>query len=347
MDVSRRSFLRAALATGTVAVMPVELLARAAAVSAASGAHFFTAHEYATCDALCSRIMPTDSAPGAAEARAVDFIDLFLAAFEVPASVADNPAVYLHGRFSGRNPYPNSQTGTPSTTFPPDQMQTNPPSGQRHFIGLGVMEQVAWRLHLYGPSVVINDTSLPKAFRDAVGNNTIPVPAKGLRDLYRAGLAAFDSYAKQLGQAGFASSPAQLQDAMLIMAGNPVFANVPIPLPVIGAPQAAKDLYPSVVVNTFQACFALPEYGSKGGPPMWKWVVWDGDTQPLGNSIFDVNLTDGQLGPNQGHNAGFGDPAVYQPKGGYREYREVSTNNGASPVPLTLADLLNFVPRHP
>ncbi|HEV3123814.1 MAG TPA: gluconate 2-dehydrogenase subunit 3 family protein [Candidatus Dormibacteraeota bacterium] len=346
MDVSRRSFLRAALATGTVAVVPIELLVRAAAVSAASGAHYFTAHEYATCDAICSRILPSDASPGAAEARAVDFVDLFLAAFEVPATIADNPAIYLHGRFSGRNPYPNNQTGTPSTTFPPDQMQSNPPTGQRHFIGLNASEQLAWRLQLYGPSVITGDTSLPQAYRDAVAGNTIPVPAKGLRDLYRDGLAAFDSYAQQLGQADFATSPAPLQDGMLIMAGNPVFANVPVPLPVIGAPQAAKDLYPAVVINTFQGSFGLPEYGSKGGPSMWAWLGWDGDTQPLGNSIYDINLVDAQLGPNQGHNSGFGDPAVYVPRGGYREYREVSTNGGASPVPLTLADLLTFVPRH-
>lgn len=353
IQLSRRDFLQAALATGAAVALPIELLDWATAVSAASGTNFFTAHENLTCDAICSRIMPTDAAPGAHEAQAVNFIDLFLAAFEVPASVADNPAIYLHGRFSGRNAYPDPATGTASASFPPDDFQTGPPTGQRHFLALNALEQLAWRLQLYGPATITGNASLPQAFRDRVADGTIPAPAKGLRAIYRDGLAAFDAYAVQLGQTDFASSPTQLQDGMLIMAGNPVFANVPVPLPVIGAPQAAKDLYPNIVLHTLQGCFCLPEYGRASEPLMWSWIVWDGDTQPLGNSIYDVNLTDAQIdtlntqGHVQGHNAGFGDPAVYQPTGGYKEFREVSTNVANDMLaPLTLAELMGFIPRH-
>src|SRR5437660_6838236 len=139
---------------------------------------------------------------------------------------------------------------------------------------------------------------------------------------------------------GFAQATPQQQDLMLEAAGNPVlggiFGNIPR-LPAAPPPDAI-NLYAPISVHTFQACFGLPEYGTHGGPPMWQWIIYEGDTQPLGNSIYDENLTDpeiaaisAQTGAQQGQNAGFGDPAVYQPTGGYREHRQVSTDNGATP----------------
>ena len=74
-----------------------------------------------TCAAICSRIVPSgrDPAtdPGAIEAQAVVFIDRFLAAFELPPTLANNPAIYIRGRYSGRNAYPDEHTGRPSAAF--------------------------------------------------------------------------------------------------------------------------------------------------------------------------------------------------------------------------------------
>jgi Gluconate 2-dehydrogenase subunit 3 len=350
-ELSRRRFLAAALATGASTAVPVELLGRLVDAVAAPGPHFFTgahANLYAVCDAITARLMPSSpdpvtnaAQPGGKEARAVDFIDLFLAAFQpdVLGVVADNPPIWLHGRFSNRNAFPDPATGQPSSQFPPDDFGSLP-GGFGHFLSLTPLQAMTWRVRLYGASVLTGDASLPKPYRDLVANGTIPVPATGLRDLYVKGLTAFDQYSMSLFGVGFAQATPQQQDLMLEAAGNPVlggiFSNIP-GLPG-GVPPDAVNLYAPISVHTFQACFGLPEYGTHGGPPVWKWIIWEGDTQPLGNSIYDENLSDAEIaaiaaatGAQQGQNAGFGDPAVYQPRGGYREYRQVSTNNGAQP----------------
>ncbi|TMC49078.1 MAG: gluconate 2-dehydrogenase subunit 3 family protein [Chloroflexi bacterium] len=350
-ELTRRRFLVAALASGAVSALPIELLGRVAHALAASGPYFFTggnAHLYAVCDAICSRVMPSSPdpttnapQPGGKEARAVDLIDLFLAAFQanVLGVVADNPAIWLHGRFSNRNAYPDPATGLPSSTLPADDFGTLP-GGFGHFLSLTPTQELTWRLRLYGPSELTGDASLPKSYRDLVANGTIPVPPTGLRDLYVKGLTAFDRYSMSLFGTGFAQASPQQQDLMLEAAGNAVlggiFSNI-AGLPAAPPPDAI-NLYGPISVHTFQGCFGLPEYGTHGGPPMWQWMIYDGDTQPLGNSIYDENLTDADIaaiakdtGAQQGQNAGFGDPAVYQPTGGYREHRQTSTNNGAMP----------------
>jgi hypothetical protein len=350
VDVTRRGFLAAALAGGAATLVPLDLLARAAAASAAANARFFTPREYATCAAICARIVPTDADPGAAQARAVDFIDLFLAAFELPADVAENPPVYLRGRYSGRNAYPDFATGEASAAYPPSDLAGG---GRRHFLTLSRLQTLSWMTRLYGPSVITQDGSLPKSFRDAVAHGLIPTPPP-LRDTYRKGLAGFDSYSEARFGVPFAQASPQEQDLMLTAAGNVILSN--LPLPVVSPPPEAVSLFPVVELHTFQGCFCLPEYGGNGGDPrnplMWKWIQSDGDTQPLGNSVYDENLTDEEITsvpgylaggqPRQGANAGFGDPAVYQPRGGYREHREVSTNDQGSST-LSYQDIASVI----
>ena len=367
LELTRRRFLAGALATGAASAVPFELLSRVVDAVAASGPHFFVgpnAHLYAVCDAIAARLMPSSPdpitsapQPGGKEARAVDFIDLFLAAFQpdVVGVVADNPPIWLHGRFSNRNALPDPATGLPSAQFPPDDFGSLP-GGFGHFLSLTPTQELTWRLRLYGRSVLTADTSLPKAYRDLVANGTIPVPPTGLRDLYVKGLTAFDQYSTSLFGVGFAQATPQQQDLMLEAAGNAVlggvFSNIP-GLPAAPPPDAIS-LYAPISVHTFQACFGLPEYGTKGGPPIWRWIIYEGDTQPLGNSIYDQNLSDAQiaamgtqdprllaLGGNQGTNTGFGDPAVYQPTGGYREHRQTSTNDVAMPD-LATAQMQHF-----
>src|SRR2546421_4915003 len=226
MELSRRRFLAGAAAGSAGALVPLDLLLRAAAAAAAAQARFFTPQEYATAGAICSRIVPTDQDPGALEARAVDFIDLFLAAFELPPSVADNPAVYVRGRYSGRNPYPDYSTGQPSATYPASDA-ADPITGRRHFLSLSRLQQLSWRAQLYGAAVIVGDASLPRAYRDAVAGGLVPLPPP-LRDTYRKGLRAFDAYAHQLFEAGsFDRATPEQQDVMLSAAANPLLANVP------------------------------------------------------------------------------------------------------------------------
>src|SRR5579884_2962312 len=102
MPLSRRRFLVAALGMGAATAIPAPVLdwARAAVTATnGQGGFFLTGDRWATCAALCGRIVPTgadpQTEPGADQADAVVFIDRFLAAFELPASVADNPAIWL------------------------------------------------------------------------------------------------------------------------------------------------------------------------------------------------------------------------------------------------------------
>jgi hypothetical protein len=84
----------------------------------------------------------------------------------------------------------------------------------------------------------------------------------------------------------------------------------------------------------------LPEYrGQHTDAGVWKSVVWDGDTQPEGNSVYDSRM----FGPGKGPNAGFGDPHVYVPRGGYRERRPVSTLGGGDGVALSKKDIAPLV----
>jgi hypothetical protein len=317
-EVSRRGFLLGATAVGVAATVPLDLLLEAAQRAAAAGTRFFSAAEHATCEALCARVVPTDSAPGAREAHAVDFIDLFLAAFELPASAADHPAIWLQGPFSGRNPFGDPRTGEPSTRYPAADFAGA--DGVHHFLPPTRLQRIAWRARLYGARVITEDMALPAAYRDAVRQGLIPLDPP-LRDTYRAGLAAFEALSRSRFGTGVAGASAAQVDALLAAASGSGFAPGGAPASV---PPALTTLAPVLVEHTLQACFALPEYGGNRGGAMWPVVGWDGDTQPLGNSIYDASLTDSELGVAQGHNQGFGDPAVFVPSGGYREHRPVS-----------------------
>lgn len=357
--LSRRDFLVAALGTGVVAAVPPNLQRRLLWVGPPrpsgpagvpdGGLFFFTPHQYETCAAICARIVPTGDDPsrdpGATEAHAAVFIDRFLAAFELPGTVANGPAVYVHGRYSGRNPFPDNSTGTPSRSFPPDDFltATSPSAAQLHTVPLGPYQELSWRARLYGPPALdhLPAGASPK-WRAQVGT-LIPAPVP-LRTTYREGLAAFDRYSQDLFGVPFAKAEPAQQDVMLEAAGNVVASPLPLPSPP-GAPEAAKALFPVVTVHTFQGCYGLPEYrwlnqANAADPTgLWRLIGWDGDTHPLGNTIYN----DSAYGPGQGPNAGFGEPGVYQPRGGYREYRAVSHLDAGDGRTLDERDLAPLV----
>jgi hypothetical protein len=320
LEVSRRGFLAGALAGGAGAAVPVDLMARAAEALAASGARFFTTAEYVTCDALCARMLPSDDGrPGAREARAVDFIDLFLSAFDLPTSAADQPAIWVRGRFSGRNPYPMAAGGTASHRYPPSDMEDA--DGRRHFLPVSPHRRIAWHARLYGAAAITENPDLPVAYRDAVRRGLIPLDPP-LRELYRAGLVAFDDVARSTSGAPFSELASAVQDSILLLAsGGTSFGGAGHAARV---PQAAARLFPVLEAHTLQGCFALPEYGGNRDRAMWRVAKWEGDTQPLGNTVYDPELGASDLGEAQGHNAGFGASGVYLPQGGYREVRPVS-----------------------
>ena len=127
---------------------------------------------------------------------------------------------------------------------------------------------------------------------------------------------------------------------MLAAVGNVVLAaiapqitsNLPSSFPAVAPPAAAQALYPVLVSHTFQACYGLPEYRQRDSNPLWKLIGFDGDTQPLGNSVYGSAL--------KGDNRGFGtyptvDDHVYPITGGYHEYRPVSYISAEDDTALT------------
>lgn len=357
--IDRRRFLAAALATGAVAAVPVELAggpAPAAASSTAAGEGGIFLSDTAghprrsTCSALCGRIVPAgrDAArdPGAVEAGAVVFIDRFLSAFELPSSLADNPGVYLHGRFSGRNPYPDPADGRPSHRFPQDDFVS--PDGLHHFLALSPFQELSWKVQLYGTGVLRRAAVSPR-WRSQVGS-VIPLANRTpLRKLYADGLDAFEAAARSLYGTSYARATTGQQDTLLAAAaaqasgssgssgheigstGNDLTpsgssastgttSSGHTPPATNRVPEAAAALFPQIVVHTYQACYSQPAYGGNRDGIMWRAIGWEGDTQPLGNSVYDRSLA----APGQGPNAGFGGPEAFQPRGGYRQYRPVS-----------------------
>ena len=345
--LTRRQFIKAALwAGGAVAVPPaVESFLEAARASPlGSDARYFLIEDsrWETCAALCSRIVPTgtDSAsdPGATEADAVVFIDRFLAAFELPSAVARNPAVWVKGRWSGRDPFPGPG-GQPSADYPPDDFLSG---GQGRFLGLTPAQVLSWRVQLYGSSAL--DSAPPWAAKWTTQVNSLipnPAPAGGLRQAYIDGLDGFDAWSSSLfGVPYYAAAPEE-QDLMLTLAGNVILgavsSNLPLPSPP-APPASATALFPIITLHTFQATYGIPEYSWRSqdndptvirleGTAQWRAISYDGDTEPLGNSIFDPDM----YGPGEGPNAGFGEEGVYVPFGGYREYRPVSTLDPTQP----------------
>lgn len=333
MLFTRRRFLAAAAAAGAGALIPESLATWTRQAALATGTQpgfFLNPTRMATCAAACARLVPTGANPatdpGATEADAVVFIDRFLAAFELPASLADNPAIWLDGRYSGRNPFPDPATGEPSTDFPTDDMLDG--TGQAHFLPLTRTEVLAWRAQLYGSAdlvAAVGSDPQMKTWAGQVASGLIPgVSSGGLRALYASGLDALNSFSEGLFHTPFASASTTEQDVMLALVGNIALdsLNLPIPSILVIPPPAAEALFSTLLSHTFEACYSLPEYRWQHSNPMWPLIGYDGDTQPLGNSIYDENLPG--AGPGEGPNAGFGEAGVYLPRGGYREYRPVS-----------------------
>lgn len=308
-----------------------------AALAGSQTMYFLTdATRAATCAAACARIVPTGTDPttdpGATEAAAVVFIDRFLSAFDpaLPSTVADGPPIWLSGPFSNRNPFPDNVNGQPTSQKPTDSF-CSAPGGQMHSLPLTRTQKLVWYAQLYGvSSLPLKDPTKVGVWANQVANGTIPgVVPQGLREIYQDGLDALDKWSQTVTGQHFATAPSQEQDLMLAAAGNVILAavapqittNLPSTFPSVAPPAAAQALYPVLVTHTFQACYGLPEYRQLDSNPLWELIGFDGDTQPLGNSIYGSAL--------EGDNEGFGTyptvyDAVYPIGGGYHEYRPVS-----------------------
>lgn len=249
MLVTRRQVLRWGAAGSALALLPGRgLLGCGGTVTLQHD--FLTDEEKRTLTAVTGRIVPTDDLPGAVEAGASEYISRLLTL--VPTADAPTGNVFAGGPFSNRNPFPDPTTGTPSTTYPPDDFL--------NFIPLNRLQLMSWRVQLLGTAAVPGSDF----------NAAVLGPVIGWRDQYRSGLAQIEALSQQSYNAAFADLAADQQDAVLASLN-----------------QENADFVSLITGHTLEGMFCAPEYGGNTNRIGWNLIQYDGDSQPLGYSIFD------------------------------------------------------------
>jgi len=251
VGLNRRRLLQAGGALAAVAALP---LTRARQALATARGRFLTGPELATLEALCDAILPPDHDPGAAALGAARYVDALLSAFDRVRV----PFLFAGGPFSGRNPYPDTRAGVPSRRRPRNDFATPVPPSR--------LQELRWRAELYGsaavPEVAMNDAVLG--------------PLRGLRDIYRDGLARTDEVARDAFGARFAELSADERAEALVLLDQ---ASLP-------DPRRRLSFVDVLIQHTIEGCFAAPEYGGNADARGWRMIGIEGDTHPLGFSIY-------------------------------------------------------------
>jgi len=256
--LTRRQVLRWGLAGGTAALLPVSLPGcgdDGEPVSASSplptptpaSAEFLSPSERRTLAALLDHWLPSDEeGPGALECGADEYLDRLLA--RVPDE-ADPGAVFAGGPFSGRNPFPDYDSGTPSNRFPDNDFV--------RFVPLNRLQRIAWRARILGSAAV----------PDFDFNAEVLGQIVGLRAQVRLGLAELEDLSQAAVGKSFSDLTAEERTRVL--------------------GQADSDFLNLVLGLALEGMFSVPEYGGNRGLRGWALIGFGGDSQPLGYSIFD------------------------------------------------------------
>ena len=238
--ISRRDFIKVTVAGAAVLVLPWTL----EACGDEEMPRFFTDHERSTVRAIASRIIPNDIDPGASDVSVVGYVENLLTAFDHRP-----PLIFAGGPFSGRNPYPDNESGGRSGESPDNAFTT--------FLPLTRTQELAWRVRIFGSKSVPGGD-----FNDAALGETA-----GLRDVYREGIRALDTLCRGAYDKDFVDLTDEERDEMLSQA-DPAFVL-------------------QVVEHAVEGMYAAPEYGGNDDALGWSSARFEGDSQPLGYSIFD------------------------------------------------------------
>jgi hypothetical protein len=229
-ELSRRSFLtKSAASSASFYLLPHAIALKSASAgepgqSPGPRLGFFSDEEFSVLEQLCEQVLPDSTQMGAA-----NYIENLLTAFEV-----DPPRIFAGGPFSGRKPYPGATHEFPENSF-------------KNFIPLSRAQEVSWKLKLYGST----------AFPGGWWNEKIYGPRKGLRELFKEGIAA---------AASDDSGPA------------------------LG--RTSSEFRATIRELIVEGCFAAPEYGGNHDLQGWKLASFPGDSQPLGYTDDEVTLAD-------------------------------------------------------
>lgn len=257
--LSRRDFLKALGVLLAALAAPMTRVERA--VAKARGG-FFTKPERATLEALVDRILPPDDGePGGKALGVVSYIETFLTSLDG----RHKTRLFAGGPFSGRNPYPDPKTGAPS--------RKRPRNSFKKFIPPTRLQELFWRGELFGTAGIPELASLDAQLGGA---------KTGLRSVYQSGLAKVDDVARATKGTAFASLSTADQDAVLAMLDAGAFAP---------DPRRGNATFVDLVIrHTLEGAFSPPEYGGNAGLQGWALCGLEGDSQPLGYSIYSAGL---------------------------------------------------------
>lgn len=319
LRLDRRRFLQGAAVASGALLAP--RLARGGGAMPPALPGFLRADEYRVVEALTARIVSSDDgSPGARECGVADYVQALLSAFpgadanaDGRVSAADLTAVALAaggtdsaadvdgdgrvgetdrtatvaslfagpllagppaftgrplfagGPFSDRNPFPDPATGTPSDTRPDNAFRNATP--------LTRLQRLAWTARLLGAAAVPELVDNPLAGT---------LPDVDLRQRYRDGLALVADLSAQDFGAPFDELAAEQQDMV-----------------VAKLRRQARGFYDLLVDHTIEGLLCAPEYGGNRHLTGWQLVGFDGDSQPLGYTLFDETIGDYRERPDK------------------------------------------------
>ncbi len=166
----------------------------------------------------------------------------------------DPPLIFAGGPFSGRQPFADNEQGAPSDDFPENEFA--------RFLPLPRAKEIGWRVRLYGSANVPGGD-----FNDAVLE-----PVTGYRDLYQQGLQELDAKARELAGKSFVELTPEQQDQALA-----------------GVDQAFAG---QLAEHAVESMYAAPEYGGNADLLGWQSIGFEGDSQPLGYSLFNESSSE-------------------------------------------------------
>lgn len=161
----------------------------------------------------------------------------------------DVPDIFRSGPFSGREPFPDAATGAASESFPEN--------GFLRVLPMSRMQELAFRQEFFGS--------------DAIDNGTINAPIvenwPGLHALYEQALTQLDGAASDAGVPDFSQLSEEQQ---------------------LSAYDQTDERFRSLFIDHLaEGMFSAPEYGGNIDLVAWRDYHYDGDSQPLGHTLFD------------------------------------------------------------
>lgn len=176
----------------------------------------------------------------------------------------DTPDIFRGGPFSGREPYPDAITGAASDHFPDNMFNQVLPMSR--------MQELAFRREFFGSEAIVNGST----------NSFAVENWPGIHVLYEQAILQLDRAASDAGVEQFS----ELSEEQQLKAFD----------------QTDERFRSLILANLAEGMFGAPEYGGNAELVTWRDYYYDGDSQPLGHTLYDSvtqTLYDRVDAPNQ------------------------------------------------